>query len=743
MQRSFQHRLSRSARAATAFRARMLLCGLAIVLPLSLVGNGLAQDDDRAFPLRAQRVLFLGDSITHAGHYVALIEAQLRLQQVDPMPDIINLGLSSETCSGLSEEGHPFPRPDVHERLDRALEQLKPDVVVACYGMNDGIYHPQSDERFAAYQDGVNRLIEKVHASGAKLVLLTPPPFDPVPLVDKGKLKPAGEEGYAYFAMYEGYNDVLTQYARWIMEQRERVEMVIDVHTPTMEHLATQRRSAPNYTVAPDGIHPNAIGHQIIARAILDAWGVVGEAEVPEPIMQAITRRNQVLHDAYLTSVGHQRPGVAAGTSVDEARRIEAELLEQIEQPLQDARKPSSDQTRVQDGVIYRVSYAPSQQPGQLVLGATYRLYIPDGVKQLRGIIVHQHGCGAGASIGGRTAADDLHWQALARKWNCALLGPAIEPRDGVNCRLWCDPRNGSGDRFLEGLDELASQSEHPEVATVPWCLWGHSGGAFWSSLVHAQYPERVVAVWLRSGGAYTAWSRGEIPEPELSDAVFQVPVMANPGVKERDDARFRVAWDGAKNMQAAYLEQGAPFYFAGDPRTGHECGDSRYLAIPFFDLCLAQRLPVELGQPLRPFDPEATVWTETFTAQWHEYEETGAVSDTSPPPAPTQGLIRMDEAGKMHLAWHAAADLESGIAGFVIRRNGEVVGRLPENPVGRFGRPLLQGMSYHDTPEPGFPAMEYVDEPGNFNELPTYTITTVNSVGLESEPATAGYARR
>ena len=160
MQRSFQHRLSRSARAATAFRARMLLCGLAIVLPLSLVGNGLAQDDDRAFPLRAQRVLFLGDSITHAGHYVALIEAQLRLQQVDPMPDIINLGLSSETCSGLSEEGHPFPRPDVHERLDRALEQLKPDVVVACYGMNDGIYHPQSDERFAAYQDGVNRLIE-------------------------------------------------------------------------------------------------------------------------------------------------------------------------------------------------------------------------------------------------------------------------------------------------------------------------------------------------------------------------------------------------------------------------------------------------------------------------------------------------------------------------------------------------------------------------------------------------------
>ena len=40
-------------------------------------------------------------------------------------------------------------------------------------------------------------------------------------------------------------------------------------------------------------------------------------------------------------------------------------------------------------------------------------------------LFVHQHGCGKGSGFTGQTAAYDLHWQALARKWDCALLGPS------------------------------------------------------------------------------------------------------------------------------------------------------------------------------------------------------------------------------------------------------------------------------------------------------------------------------
>src|SRR3977135_3380785 len=76
-------------------------------------------------------------------------------------------------------------------------------------------------------------------------------------------------------------------------------------------------------------------------------------------------------------------------------------------------------------GTYTKVDYPASTVADELHVGVTYTLWIPDGVKTLRGIIVHQHGAGRTASREGATAAHDLHWQALAKKWDCALLGPS------------------------------------------------------------------------------------------------------------------------------------------------------------------------------------------------------------------------------------------------------------------------------------------------------------------------------
>lgn len=297
---------------------------IALLIFVGVTSSASAAD---TFPLNAKRILFLGDSITHAGHYTTWIETQLRLNGVDPLPDVINIGLGSETCSGLSEPDHPFPRPDVHERLDRALAKIKPDVVVACYGMNDGIYYPFGKERFKAYQQGVNKLVKKANAAGAKVILMTPPPFDPVPLKGKGRLKPKGEAKYAYFAMYEDYDDVLKRYGEWIMEQKDRVAGVIDLHTPISEHLAQQRKSDPKFTLAPDGIHPNRAGHRIIGNTILKAWGVERIVEPSEELLKLMTRRTSIRHDAWLTEVGHKRPGVRKGLPLAEAAK-QVKLLE-------------------------------------------------------------------------------------------------------------------------------------------------------------------------------------------------------------------------------------------------------------------------------------------------------------------------------------------------------------------------------------------------------------------------------
>ena len=316
-----------------------------LLIPVIFLSPLSAAED--TFPLKARRILFLGDSITHAGEFVNMIELQLRLQSVDPMPELVNAGLPSETCSGLSEPDHPFPRPDVHERLDRALAAVKPDFVVACYGMNDGIYYPFSEDRFQKYQDGINRLIEKVHASEAKLILMTPPPFDPLPLKAGGKLLPEGSEKFAWFAIYENYDQVIRKYAEWILGQKDRVEMVIDLHTPITAFWEQQRKNDPTFTVAPDGVHCNSTGHRTIAEVILKAWAVESWLPVSDEMTQLINQKGAVLHNSWLSKIGHKRPGMADGLSLGEANAKASEIDKQLQPLIVKARTPvASDKRR-------------------------------------------------------------------------------------------------------------------------------------------------------------------------------------------------------------------------------------------------------------------------------------------------------------------------------------------------------------------------------------------------------------
>lgn len=278
-----------------------------------------------ADPLQgAKRILFLGDSITDSGHYVVLLEAALKGSH--PEAEFINLGLSSEGCTGLSEPAHPFPRPNVHERLDRALAKVNPDVVFACYGMNDGIYYPFSEERFKSYQAGINKLSEKVEKRGAKLYLLTSPPFDPLPLKDKGKLIPADSKEFSWMKIYEHYDrDVLARYAKWLLARQGQAK-VIDLHRPMTAFLIEQRMKEPSFHFSSDGIHPNKQGHQLMAETIHQALYQKPLPKLTPDRVALISKRQRILHAAWLTHVGHKRPGMRAGLPLDEARKRAASL---------------------------------------------------------------------------------------------------------------------------------------------------------------------------------------------------------------------------------------------------------------------------------------------------------------------------------------------------------------------------------------------------------------------------------
>jgi hypothetical protein len=414
-------------------------------------------------------------------------------------------------------------------------------------------------------------------------------------------------------------------------------------------------------------------------------------------------------------------------------------------------------------GRYLQLAYPPSTTKGELQIGVTYTLWIPDGTKTVRAVIVHQHGASIPAAQSGATSAYDLHWQALAKKWDCVLLGPSYHVlNDAIDltpggAELWFDARLGSDRVFLRALDEFAAKSGHAEIATVPWCLWGHSGGGIWANVMSILHPDRVLAAFLRSGTAVMFRPRREFIQPEVSPAVYEIPTMVNFGMGERGNR----PWDGSIATFQEYRAQGAPIGFAPDPRTGHFCGDSRYLAIPFFDACLQMRL-TEWNKILKPVDPSSTWLAAPFgeTAVpaaefkgdpnkaawlpnaaiariWMEYVRTGTVSDAGAPPAPVNVRVNADANHGYEITWDAEAGIVSGLGGFIVLRDGHGIAKLPtQPPEAVYGRPLFQGLSYHDTPVAPFPQMRHVDTSAQPGAKHVFTVIALSSAGVPSIPS-------
>ena len=54
------------------------------------------------------------------------------------------------------------------------------------------------------------------------------------------------------------------------------------------------------------------------------------------------------------------------------------------------------------------------------------------------------------------------------------------------------------------------------------------------------------------------------------------------------------------------------------------------------------------------------------------------------------------------------------------------------------YGRPLFQGLSYHDTPFAPLPQMRHVDTSAPAGGKHVYTVIALNSAGVPSEPSSA-----
>jgi len=272
---------------------RVHLIGL-FALGISALGwTPLSPADEPAAPPQAaqpyrQHIFFFGDSITRAGGYVRQIKDALGKQNPAAPPVVHNFGHNSETVSNLSEAYHPGRRPCMLNWIDTVVAE-KPDLAIACFGINDGIYHPLNAERFAAYKSGIETVIRKFNAVGTHVVLLTPPPFasagPPLPegLDEAGRqawLAKANAEAdaeaakdprkFGYRTAYPYYDQVLAEYSQWILSLADRPGVsVVDIRTPMLARIKE--------THGRDAIHPNGTGHTIMAETVLKQWPAIQE----------------------------------------------------------------------------------------------------------------------------------------------------------------------------------------------------------------------------------------------------------------------------------------------------------------------------------------------------------------------------------------------------------------------------------------------------------------------------------
>lgn len=283
-----------------------------------------------AADLAGKRVMVLGDSITQNGTYVSFVEYYLQREHPQKDFDIVSIGLASETVSGLSEPGHAggaFPRPCLHERLGRALERVKPKVILVCYGMNDGIYLPSDPKRMEAFRNGIGKVIADARAAGARVVLVTPPVFD--------TRKPD-------VLTNPGYDAVLAEFAKWEMTAPFDGVGRIDLHTHMRAEFDARRKANPNFHFAADGVHPDELGHLVMARAILSGLGVnapVGDLDQElarvkaDPVFQLVARHRESRSGAWLNYVGYTRERtVPPGDDISAAEKAAADLQRQIDE---------------------------------------------------------------------------------------------------------------------------------------------------------------------------------------------------------------------------------------------------------------------------------------------------------------------------------------------------------------------------------------------------------------------------
>jgi hypothetical protein len=139
------------------------------------------------------RVVLLGGTLIEREQKYGYWELALTLKNKDRNVTFRNLGWSGDTvwCESRGSFGG---QPEGFKKTVELVKELKPTVIVICYGHVESFY---GKDGVAKFTEGLNKLIDAVNATKARVVLMTPTPFENVKPLSDADAKNANLKLYA------------------------------------------------------------------------------------------------------------------------------------------------------------------------------------------------------------------------------------------------------------------------------------------------------------------------------------------------------------------------------------------------------------------------------------------------------------------------------------------------------------------------------------------------------------------
>jgi lysophospholipase L1-like esterase len=205
----------------------------------------------------AETIVFYGDSITEQNLYSEYLETFLASRFPGKRIASFNFGWGGDTARGG------------RQRYARDVAPVRPTLVFVDFGMNDGGYKPFQQPVYDAYLAAQKELAAEIARTGARQVLFTTSPIDP----DR---RPDGD----------AYNGMLSRMADGAVRMGAELGMpVIDLFHPMLEVQRRAKEQQPGFTMIPDSVHPDPVGHLVMAYLAMrrmDAPGNVGEVTLAQ-----------------------------------------------------------------------------------------------------------------------------------------------------------------------------------------------------------------------------------------------------------------------------------------------------------------------------------------------------------------------------------------------------------------------------------------------------------------------------